>query len=86
MHWERYIKDFVSYLKIEKGLAHNSMLAYERDVRLLAAYFEGEKLKPEQVTYEALIGFVTQLYDLVLSARSQARIISGIKQFFRYLI
>ncbi|MBM3917444.1 MAG: site-specific tyrosine recombinase XerD [Sphingomonadales bacterium] len=86
MHWERYIKDFVSYLKIEKGLAHNSMLAYERDVRLLAAYFEGEKLKPEQVTYEALIGFVTQLYDLGLSARSQARIISGIKQFFRYLI
>lgn len=86
MHWERYIKDFVSYLKIEKGLAHNSILAYERDVRLLAAHFENEKRKPEQVTYEALIGFVTQLYDLGLSARSQARIISGIKQFFRYLI
>lgn len=86
MHWERYIKDFVSYLKIEKGLAHNSILAYERDVRLLAAHFKNEKRKPEQVTYEALIGFVTQLYDLGLSARSQARIISGIKQFFRYLI
>ena len=39
MHWERYIKDFVSYMKIEKGLAENSILAYQRDVSLLATYF-----------------------------------------------
>ena len=86
MHWERYIKDFVSYLKIEKGLAENSILAYQRDVSLLADYFTTEKSKPEQVTYEQLKTFVAHLYDLGLSARSQARIISGIKQFFRYLI
>ena len=86
MHWERYIKDFVSYLKIEKGLAENSILAYQRDISLLADYFTTEKSKPEQVTYEQLKTFVAYLYDLGLSARSQARIISGIKQFFRYLI
>ncbi|NDE03509.1 MAG: site-specific tyrosine recombinase XerD [Flavobacteriia bacterium] len=86
MHWERYIKDFVSYLKIEKGLAENSILAYQRDVSLLADYFSSEKSKPEQVRYEQLKTFVAHLYDLGLSARSQARIISGIKQFFRYLI
>lgn len=86
MHWERYIKDFVSYLKIEKGLAHNSILAYQRDVVLLAGFFEELKIKPEGVTYHMLTQFVTHLYDLGLSARSQARIISGIKQFFGFLI
>jgi integrase/recombinase XerD len=86
MHWERYIKDFVSYLKIEKGLAHNSIVAYQRDVVLLAGFFEELKIKPEGVTYNTLTQFVTHLYDLGLSARSQARIISGIKQFFGFLI
>jgi integrase/recombinase XerD len=86
MHWERYIKDFVSYLKIEKSLAENSILAYQRDVALLATYFSDAKTKPEQVTYEQLKTFIAHLYDLGLSARSQARIISGVKQFFRYLI
>ena len=86
MHWERYIKDFVSYLKIEKGLANNSILAYQRDTALLADFFEQEKCKPEQVTYEQLKTFVAHLYDLGLAARSQARIISGIKHFFKYLM
>ena len=86
MHWERYIKDFVSYLKIEKGLAENSILAYQRDVSLLATFAEDTKQKPEQLTYEQLKTFVAHLYDLGLSARSQARIISGIKQFYRFLL
>jgi integrase/recombinase XerD len=86
MHWERYIKDFVSYLKIERGLAENSILAYQRDVLLLAQYFEGAKSKPEQISYDQLKTFIAHLYDLGLSARSQARIISGIKQFFRFLL
>lgn len=86
MHWERYIKDFVSYLKIEKGLAENSILAYQRDVSLLAQYVEDDKLRPEHITYEQLKTFVANLYDLGLSARSQARIISGIKQFYRFLL
>jgi len=86
MHWERYIKDFVSYLKIEKGLAENSIMAYQRDVSLLAQYVEDDKLRPEQITYEQLKTFVANLYDLGLSARSQARIISGIKQFYRFLL
>jgi integrase/recombinase XerD len=86
IHWERYIKDFVSYLKIEKGLAENSILAYQRDVSLLATFAEETKQKPEQLTYDQLKTFVAHLYDLGLSARSQARIISGIKQFYRFLL
>lgn len=86
IHWERYIKDFVSYLKIEKGLAENSILAYQRDVSLLATFAEETKQKPEQLTYDQLKTFVAHLFDLGLSARSQARIISGIKQFYRFLL
>ncbi|MEY4351171.1 MAG: hypothetical protein RL078_1238, partial [Bacteroidota bacterium] len=66
--------------------AENSILAYQRDVSLLATFAEETKQKPEQLTYDQLKTFVAHLYDLGLSARSQARIISGIKQFYRFLL
>ncbi|MFM7637255.1 MAG: site-specific tyrosine recombinase XerD [Crocinitomicaceae bacterium] len=84
--WERYIKDFVSYLKIEKGLSENSILAYSNDVEKLKEYCNGISRVPETVNYNDLKLFIGELYDLGLSARSQARIISGIKQFFAYLV
>lgn len=84
--WERYIKDFVSYLKIEKGLSENSILAYSNDVDKLKEYCNGISRVPETVNYNDLKLFIGELYDLGLSARSQARIISGIKQFFAFLI
>ena len=85
-NWERYIKNFVSYLKIEKGLAENSIFAYQSDVVKLADFFSAIKIEAETITYEHLVAFITGLYDLGLSARSQARIISGVKQFFNFLI
>ncbi len=84
--WERYIKDFVSFLKIEKGLAANSIFAYQNDVAKLHDFALSQKLSPTELTYEHLKVFITELYDLGLSARSQARIISGIKQFFGFLL
>jgi integrase/recombinase XerD len=84
--WERYIKQFVSYLKIEKGLAENSVFAYQNDVSKLSDYSIARNIEPIQLTYQDLKGFVNELYDLGLSARSQARIISGIKQFFSYFL
>lgn len=85
-NWERYIKDFVSYLKIEKGLAENSILAYQNDVDKLKDFAAGLGKSPDQLNYEDLKQFLSTLFDLGLSARSQARIISGIKQFFGFLI
>lgn len=85
-NWNRYITDFVSYLKIEKGLSQNSIEAYERDVRKLADYCSPLQLEIDQIQYEHLKNFVAELYDLGLSPRSQARIISGIKQFFLFLL
>lgn len=85
-NWERYIKDFVSYLKIEKGLAENSILAYQNDVDKLKEFAAASSKLPDQLSYDDLKQFLSTLYDLGLSARSQARIISGIKQFYGFLI
>lgn len=84
--WIRYIKEFVSYLKIEKGLAENSIFAYQNDVAKLQDFGVTVKKNAEQLTYEDLKQFIAVLYDLGLSARTQARVISGIKQFYAYLL
>lgn len=84
--WDRYIKHFVSYLKIERGLAENSILAYQNDVIKLADFAIPRKKTIQEISYADLKEFVSVLYDLGLSARSQARIISGIKHFYGYLL
>lgn len=84
-NWEHYINDFIGYLKIEKGLAANSVEAYTRDVEKLKDFAQSAKKNATELTHNDLIQFVAELYDLGLSNRSQARIISGIKQFYAYL-
>ena len=85
-NWNRYIKEFVSYLKIEKGLAENSIFAYQNDVAKLHDFSVSIDKNAEQISYNDLKLFIAALYDLGLSARTQARIISGIKQFYGYLL
>ena len=84
--WNRYIKDFVSYLKIEKGLAANSVAAYSKDVEKLKDFADGISRSPKNLDYADLKQFILELYDIGLSPRSQSRIISGVKQFFKFLI
>jgi|TARA_R110000737_G_scaffold344050_1_gene370785 integrase/recombinase XerD len=83
---ERYIKQFVAYLKIEKGLAENSIFAYQRDVQKLISFCDYENKDVTSIEYSDLNNFIGMLYDLGLSPRSQARIISGIKQFYGFLL
>ncbi len=85
-NWERYIKDFVSFLKIEKGLAENSIFAYQNDVAKLYDFALARKIAVTELTYNDLKEFIAELYDIGLSARTQARIISGVKQFFGFLL
>jgi integrase/recombinase XerD len=73
-------------LKIEKGLAENSIFAYQNDVSKLNDFAGARNLAVTELTYSHLKEFVAELFDLGLSARTQARIISGIKQFFGFLI
>ncbi len=86
MTWERYIKHFVSYLKIEKGLAENSILAYQRDVLNLMDFSVKQQIEVEAIRVLHLKAFLTSIHELGIGARSQARMISGIKQFFLFLI
>jgi len=86
MSWMRYIKDFVSFLKIEKGLAENSIFAYQNDVEKLRDFAEARKMDVTHIELRHLNDFVKELYDLGLSARTQSRILSGVKQFFHFLL
>ncbi|MDX1651136.1 MAG: site-specific tyrosine recombinase XerD [Brumimicrobium sp.] len=84
--WEIRIKNFVNYLKIERGLAENSIFAYQSDIEKLKDFCLPENIDPLEVNISHLKDFLATLYDLGLSARSQSRIISGIKQFYDFLI
>tara|TARA_B100001250_G_scaffold376562_1_gene364933 strand:- start:15952 stop:16845 length:894 start_codon:yes stop_codon:yes gene_type:complete len=86
MNWEKSIKNFKSYLKIERSLSENSIQAYIRDIKKLATYGIQIELKPLQISREAITNFLKTLNEDKISARSQARILSGIKAFYKYLI
>lgn len=88
MSWISYIKGFESYLKLERSLAMNSVTSYNDDILKLYHFIEYKKLAvtPEKVTLELLRDFLLWVNELGMSARSQARIISGIKAFYKYLL
>ena len=86
MHWENLQKQFIAYLRTEKGLSENSCIAYRQDLAKLIDYSIPRGLSPDHVSTEDLKNFVALLYDFGLSPRSQARIISGVKQFYGFLI
>ena len=88
MKWDSYIKGFRNYLRLEKSLSDNSIQAYIHDIKLLVSFMEEEKLNltPKQIKLSVLQDFVMWINKIGLNARSQARIISGIKAFFNYLI
>jgi integrase/recombinase XerD len=88
MNWENSILQFRSYLKLERSLSNNSITAYETDIRKFVTYLEIAKLQvtPLNVTLQNLKDFIQWINELGLNARSQARIISGLKAFFKYLI
>lgn len=88
MFWQNYIKNFNSYLKLEKSLSINSVDAYMRDINKLTQYLEFVKsdVTPLDITFKQLQEFVIWINSLGLNARSQTRIISGVKAFFKYLL
>jgi integrase/recombinase XerD len=88
MGWELYVKQFKNYLKLERSLAQNSIDAYLHDVRLFAQFMEikGLSLNPEEVKPKHIHDFLEHVNELGLAAHSQARIISGLKAYFRFLL
>ena len=88
MNWQSYIKNFKSYLQLERSLSDNSVEAYVHDAEKLRDYLlmADDAVEPETVTTRHVTEFLRYLNGLGLSAYSQARILSGLKAFFRYLI
>ncbi|MDO4971265.1 MAG: site-specific tyrosine recombinase XerD [Bacteroidales bacterium] len=78
-------RHFSVYLTVEKGLSVNTAEAYGDDVGKLVAYLQSEGVAVEQVTLENLNNFLCTLRDVGIGPRSQARIISGIKSFYKFL-
>lgn len=87
LSWNNYIKQFGQYLKLERSLSQNSIDAYLRDADKLKQYveFSGSKNSPLKITSKELQKFIHYINELGMSAYSQARILSGIKAFFKYL-
>ena len=89
MSWSSYIKGFELYLKLEKSLSGNSIESYTRDADKLKQYFTEIESSSKDVTkleLKDLQGFIAWINEIGLGARSQARLISGIKSFFVYLL
>ncbi|MEO6731685.1 MAG: site-specific tyrosine recombinase XerD [Ferruginibacter sp.] len=86
--WEAYKKGYRSYLQLEKSLSDNSVEAYLHDIEKLTTWIQltNELKTPQQIELKDLEHFIRWLSELGMTAGSQARIISGIKSFFKYCL
>lgn len=87
MNWKSFLKSYQSFLKIERGLSQNTIDNYSFDIERLCTFLEENRIEisPVKITEETLQQFVYEISKQV-NPRSQARIISGLKSFFSYLI
>jgi len=85
--WSYYIKSFQSYLKIERGLSTNTIANYTLDIEKMTAYLSENNIASNavQISEETVQQFIYEISKSV-NPRSQARIISGLRSFFSYLI
>lgn len=80
------IRKYQRYLKLEKGYSPNTLDAYIRDLEKLLNFLAGEKKTPQEAKLEDIENFAATVCDLGIGARSLARILSGVRQFYRFLV
>ena len=82
------IKHFLIYIRLEQSLSDNSVAAYQHDIELFRQYIDSidSSMSIKDIHQEEIESFLSYLYELGFSASSQARIISGLKKFFKYLM
>ena len=83
---DNMVKAYMRYLKLERNLSQNTIEAYRNDLRWLLAYVNCHGLKVEAVKLEDLDNFSASLHDQRITPRSQARILSGVRSFFKFLL
>ena len=79
-------QEYHLYLKLERGLSENTVEGYERDLQKLSAYMADVRVSMEEATTAHLRDFIIEISSLGIHPRSQARILSGIKSFYHFLI
>jgi len=86
--WPAYLKGFKAYLQLERSMSDNTVAAYLHDVEMLGEYMFNQYRSTGIATIELqhLQSFLAHINELELTANTQARVISGIKSFFRYLL
>ncbi len=80
------VKNYMRYLKLERNYTQNTLEAYKHDLQYLLEYVEQNDLSLLEVKLEDLETFSASLHDKGIAARSQARILSGVRSFYRYLL
>ncbi|MBC7651258.1 MAG: site-specific tyrosine recombinase XerD [Deinococcales bacterium] len=86
--WEAYKKGFTAYLQLEKSLSDNSVDAYLHDVEKLTSFLLANAIAktPAEIVLQDLQGFIKWIAELGMTSTSQARIISGVKAFYKYCL
>jgi integrase/recombinase XerD len=87
MKFENYLRGFTAFLKLEKSLSDNSVEAYLHDVHMIMQYqqVKGVDLSPGELDLQFFQDFLTWVNELGMSRHTQARVISGLKSFYKYL-
>lgn len=86
--WEPYKKGYKAWLQLEKSLSENSVEAYLHDIEMLTGYFTTQQIQkaPSDIALKDLERFIHYINELGLSVASQARLISGLRSFFKYCL
>ena len=79
-------REYHTYLKLERGLSDNSVLAYELDFKRLQTYMEEHHIDVVHATFDALQAFVFETFKQIKSAKTQARLLSSVHSFYRFLL
>lgn len=88
MKWDSYLNGFKTFLQLEKSLSWNTVEAYLHDVRTLIQFLEigGEDIQPKQVKLEHLKSMLKWVTEQGMTPRTQSRLISGLKSFYKFLM
>ncbi|WP_417602964.1 site-specific tyrosine recombinase XerD [Owenweeksia hongkongensis] len=86
MNWDIAIKDFTNYMRLERGMSPNTITAYKRDLKKLRQNLEEDKPNPLKVELNDLQGLISTLAEEGIGAKSQARLISALRTFYKYLL